>query len=101
MEAMLGTEIRTLSYELLSHKLTPEQEQERIDRASLAIERVSRQQAGAAGRGSHQLIAHGDFIQNKGTGRQGTGAVHPRRGSARLRRIFSSVSFRDAFACGR
>lgn len=64
MEAMLGTEIRTLSYELLSHKLTPEQEQERIDRASLAIERVSRQQA-LLEEEATQLIAHGDFIQNK------------------------------------
>lgn len=64
LEVMLGEEIRRLSYELLSHKLTPEQEQARIDRASVAIENLNRQQADLE-REATQLIAHGDFIQNK------------------------------------
>lgn len=64
MEAVLGQEIRKLSYELLSHKLTPEQEQARIDRASIAIETLNRQQE-TLEREASQLIAHGDFIQNK------------------------------------
>lgn len=64
MEMILGEEIRTLSFELLSHRLTPEQEQEKIDKARVAIENVNRMneklEAEASG-----LIAHGDFIQNK------------------------------------
>lgn len=64
MEAMLGDEIRSLSYELLSHKLTPEQELERINRARVTIETVSRQQSQLETEAT-QLIAHGEFIQNK------------------------------------
>ena len=64
MEVMLGDEIRTMSYELLSHDLTPEQELERIDLARIAIENVNRQQSDLE-RDATQLIAHGDFIQNK------------------------------------
>lgn len=64
MEMVLGDEIRTLSYELLSHRLTPEQEQARIDKARVAIENVSRMQDKLEAEAS-SLIAHGDFIQNK------------------------------------
>jgi superfamily II DNA or RNA helicase len=64
LEAMLGEEIRKLSYELLSHRLTPEQECARIERAGVAIETVNRQQAQLEEEAT-QLIAHGDFIQNK------------------------------------
>jgi superfamily II DNA or RNA helicase len=64
MEAMLGEEIRTLGYELLSHQLTPEQEDKRIDRAKVAIETARRQQEQLEEEATH-LIAHGDFIQNK------------------------------------
>lgn len=64
LELMLGQEIRRLSYELLSHKLTLEQEQARIDRASVAIETLNRQQDKLEQEAT-QLIAHGDFIQNK------------------------------------
>ncbi len=64
MEMVLGNEIRTLSYELLSHHLTAEQEQERIDKTHLAIETVSRMQDKLEEEASG-LIAHGDFIQNK------------------------------------
>lgn len=64
MEAMLGEEIRDLSYELLSHRLTPEQEEARIDRAKVAIETFRRQQEQLEQEAT-QLIAHSDFIQNK------------------------------------
>ena len=64
MEAILGDQIRTLSMYLLSHKLTPEQEQERIDRSKVAIETMIRQEQHLEKEASN-LIAHGDFIQNK------------------------------------
>jgi superfamily II DNA or RNA helicase len=64
MEAVLGDEIRELGYELLSHKLTPEQELERISRTSVTIETNSRQQELLEAEATH-LIAHGEFIQNK------------------------------------
>ncbi|MBK5965760.1 helicase [Thiocystis minor] len=64
LEAMLGDTIRTLTYELLSHKLTPEEEIEQIDQARLAIETVNRLQNQLEEEAT-QLIAHGDFIQNK------------------------------------
>jgi SNF2 family DNA or RNA helicase len=64
MEAVLGEQIRELSFELLSHDLTPEQEQARIDRASLAIETLNLQQERLEAEATN-LLAHGDFIQNK------------------------------------
>jgi len=64
MEAILGDEIRVLGYDLLSHKLTPEQELERINRASVTIETINRQQQELETEAT-QLIAHGEFIQNK------------------------------------
>lgn len=64
MEALLGDEIRTLTMDLLSHRLTPAQEQERIDRAAVAIETVNLQQERLEAEATN-LIAHGDFIQNK------------------------------------
>lgn len=64
MEMILGDEIRSLSYELLSHNLTPEQEQDRIDKARVAIENVNRMHEKLEAEAS-SLIAHGDFIQNK------------------------------------
>ena len=64
MEAVLGDEIRELGYELLSHKLTPQQELDRINRTSVTIETNSRQQEILEAEATH-LIAHGEFIQNK------------------------------------
>lgn len=64
MENILGEEIRELGIELLSHALTPQQESERLDRARVAIETNNRQQKVLEDE-STQLIAHGDFIQNK------------------------------------
>jgi SNF2 family DNA or RNA helicase len=64
MEAVLGDEIRELAYELLSHKLTPQQELDRINRTSVTIETNCRQQELLEAEATH-LIAHGEFIQNK------------------------------------
>lgn len=64
MEAVLGEEIRALTYELLSHQLTAEQERSRIDQTCLAIEQANRQQAQLEAEAT-TLIAHGEFIQNK------------------------------------
>lgn len=64
MEAMLGDEIRVLSYQLLSHRLTAKQEQERIEQTYLAIEQARRQQDQLEAEAT-TLIAHGEFIQNK------------------------------------
>jgi superfamily II DNA or RNA helicase len=64
MEAVLGEEIRELGYELLSHKLTPQQERDRIDRSSVTLANNSRQQEQLEAEATH-LIAHGDYIQNK------------------------------------
>lgn len=64
MEAVLGEEIRSLGYELLSHKLTTAQEQSRIDRARVTIETLQRHQQELESEATN-LIAHGDFIQNK------------------------------------
>ncbi len=64
IESILGVEIRDLGYYLLTHALTPEQEQHRIDLAKLAIEKVSRDQESLESEAT-QLIAHGDYIQNK------------------------------------
>lgn len=64
MEAVLGDEIRELGYYLLTHSLTPEQEQQRIDMAKVAIEKLNRDQEVLEAEAT-QLIAHGDYIQNK------------------------------------
>jgi SNF2 family DNA or RNA helicase len=64
MEAVLGEQIRSLTYDLLSHKLTPEQEQARIDQTRIAIETVSLQQSQLDAEATN-LLAHGEFIQNK------------------------------------
>ena len=64
IEAILGDESHKLHYELLSHKLTPEQEIERINRGFVAIETNDRQQKQLESDAT-QLIAHGEFIQNK------------------------------------
>jgi len=64
MEAILGDQISNLTVELLTHKLTPEQEAERINITSLAIENNNRQQEVLENEAT-QLIAHSEFIQNK------------------------------------
>jgi superfamily II DNA or RNA helicase len=65
IEAILGEVIRELGYKLLTtHSLTPEQEEERINLARVAIETTNRNQDDLENQAT-QLIAHGDYIQNK------------------------------------
>lgn len=64
MEGILGEQIRELGYELLRHSLTPEQEESRISQARVAIENLNRTQDDLENQAT-QLIAHGDYIQNK------------------------------------
>ena len=64
LEAILGEEIRGLTMELLRGTLSPEQEEERIEQAAMALanyrlqEEELEQEAG-------NLIAHGDYILNQ------------------------------------
>jgi SNF2 family DNA or RNA helicase len=64
MEEILGLEVRSLTSDLLSHKLTPDAEERRIEQSALALEnlRITQEQLDAR---SSQLLGHGDFIQNK------------------------------------
>ena len=64
MEAVLGEEMRKLAYELLSHRLTPEQMNRRIDSSALAIEIKQRREVQLESEAAN-LIAHGEYIQNK------------------------------------
>lgn len=65
IEAILGEEIRELGYKLLTtHSLTPEQEEEQINLARVAIETTNRNQDDLENQAT-QLIAHGEYIQNK------------------------------------
>jgi superfamily II DNA or RNA helicase len=64
IEAILGDEIRGLSCDLLLHSLTPEQEKSRIEQSSVVIETLTRTQDELEDNAT-QLIAHGDYIQNK------------------------------------
>lgn len=65
IEAILGDVIREMGYELLTtHSLTTEQEEERINLARVAIETTNRNQEYLENQAT-QLIAHGDYIQNR------------------------------------
>jgi superfamily II DNA or RNA helicase len=64
MEIVLGDEIRKLTYELLSHKLSPKEQALRIENSRIVLERKDIEQQNLE-REATQLIAHGDFIQNK------------------------------------
>jgi SNF2 family DNA or RNA helicase len=64
MEEILGDEVRQLTSDLLSHKLTPEGEIRRIEQTAVAIENLRITQEDLDARAT-QLLGHGDFIQNK------------------------------------
>ena len=64
MEIVLGDVIRNLSYELLSHKFLPEEQALRIKNSTIVLMRLDLDQQKLE-REATQLIAHGDFIQNK------------------------------------
>lgn len=64
MEAILGELMGTLASDLLSKRLTPEQEKERIDRAYLAAANNREQQDQLEANAAH-LIAHGGYILDR------------------------------------
>jgi superfamily II DNA or RNA helicase len=64
MEVVLGDVIKQLTFELLSHKLSPKEQEARISNAAIVLERKDMEQQRLE-REATQLIAHGDFIQNK------------------------------------
>lgn len=64
MEEILGEEVRRLTSDLLSHRLTPEDELRRIEQTAVAIENLRITQEELDSRAT-QLLGHGDFIQNK------------------------------------
>jgi SNF2 family DNA or RNA helicase len=63
-EDILGEEVRRLTTDLLSHKLTPEGETRRIEQTAIALEnlRITQEQLDTR---SSELLGHGDYIQNK------------------------------------
>ena len=61
---MLGEKIQELGYYLLSHNLTPEQEDHRIEQAQLALARTVREQEELEEEAAH-LAAHGDYVLNQ------------------------------------
>ena len=64
IEVVLGERIQELSYFLLSHNLTPEQEERRIEQAQLAIATNVRMQEELEEEAAH-LAAHGDYVLNQ------------------------------------
>lgn len=64
MEIVLGDVIQQLTLDLLSHKLSPDEQETRICNAAIVLERQDMEQQRLE-REATQLIAHGDFIQNK------------------------------------
>ena len=64
MEAILGTRIRELTVDLLTHRLTEAQELQRIEQTAQAVENVAKQQERLEEE-AIQLVAHGDYILNK------------------------------------
>ena len=64
MEAIVGQEVKELTTDLLSKRLNPKEEEDRIKKTALAIERISLEQEELESQAS-SLIAHGDFILNK------------------------------------
>ena len=64
MEDILGNEVRRLTTDLLSHKLTPEGESRRIEQTAIVLEKMRLAQEQLDTR-SAELLGHGDFIQNR------------------------------------
>ncbi len=64
MENILGNEVKKLTHNLLSHRLTVKQEMELIEHNLLALEERRRHEEQLEAEAAN-LIAHGDFILNK------------------------------------
>jgi superfamily II DNA or RNA helicase len=60
-DAVLGKKTRELSVELLSGRLSPEQEERRIDQTAQALENLNRETEELERKAAH-LLAHGDYI---------------------------------------
>lgn len=63
-EGVLGDQVRTMSYELLRHHLSPEEEEEVIEQTRVAMEKNARLQDELEDQAS-RLVAHGDYLQMK------------------------------------
>jgi len=64
LEAVLGDEIRKLTEDLLFGKLTPEQEEERIEQTEAALSFIKAQEERLEAEAGN-LVAHGDYILNQ------------------------------------
>ena len=64
MEELLGAEVRKLTIDLLSHRRTPKQEEQRISDAAMVLERIRRDEEQLNAQAS-KLLGHVDYIQNK------------------------------------
>jgi superfamily II DNA or RNA helicase len=64
LEAVLGDEIQQLTAELLTGRLNPEQEEERINQSALALAKCNQAEQELEEQAGH-LIAHSDFILKK------------------------------------
>src|SRR5690606_10900297 len=61
LEAILGDVISELTAELLGKRLSPEQQEERIQKSAMAVEQVRQKQDELEQQASH-MIAHGGYI---------------------------------------
>ena len=61
LDGILGEKISGLTSDLFSNELTPEQENERIERVALAVER-RQQESNELENNASTLVAHGDYI---------------------------------------
>jgi superfamily II DNA/RNA helicase len=64
LEAVLGEKISELSYQLISHRLTPEQQEQQIEQTAIALANQKEQQEELESKAG-DLTAHGDYILNK------------------------------------
>jgi superfamily II DNA or RNA helicase len=64
LEAILGEEIRKLTTDLLSNRLTPVQEEKRIEQTELALSNLKQKETKLEEEASN-LIAHGGYILNQ------------------------------------
>jgi superfamily II DNA or RNA helicase len=81
-EEVVGTEIRILTNELLSGRLTTEQQERRIDQTAQALENVRREQEDLEQK-AHHLSVYGDYV------------LHRVREAHQLRRWVSSEDVRS------
>ncbi len=63
-EALLGEQMRELSQDLLTQRLSPQQQETRIERTAQALENLRREQEELETQAQH-LVAYGDYILNR------------------------------------